>query len=164
MRVLDGVINLRGPVGVISLLLLLWSGSNLFSNVRRAINNAWDVNNKQFFIGKGIDLAMVAGAGIVLLLSTVILAIVQFSNDGTFLNIPALGSRFISFTMSFGLFLLIYKYLSNTRTSWYWTWPGALITAVFFQLGAFIFVLSKPFPSVKRHYGFKHRHQSRCIK
>jgi membrane protein len=140
VQVLDTVITLRGPIGVISLLLLLWSGSNLFANLRRAINRAWNVQDRQFFIAKGIDLIMVAGSGIVLLLSVSTLAAVEFFGDSIFSNIPVLAGRSVSFILSLGLFLLIFKYLPNTRTYWRWIWPGALITAVFFQVGAFIFI------------------------
>ncbi len=145
VQILDGVIEGRGAIGIVSLLLLLWSGSNLFANIQRALNKAWNVlENRQFFIGKAIDLAMTAGAGILLLLSMFAAMAGQFfaeSAGGMSLWVYTIGGRLIAFILTFNLSLLVYKYIPNTKTYWRWSWPGAFLVAVFFQLGTFVFAL-----------------------
>ncbi len=143
-QTLDSIIALRGTIGIVSLLLLLWSGSNLFGSVRRALNRAWDVpERRQFFVGKAIDFAMVAGAGILLLLSVSANTVARFFDTvagAAAFWVLAVGGRFFAFLVAFGLFLIVYKYIPSAKTLWRWTWPGALLSAVFFQAGAYVFI------------------------
>ncbi len=156
--VLDTAVELRGMGGAIGLLLLLWSGSNMFAAISRAVNRAWGIRReRQFIAGKLRDLAMVLGTGVLLLLSLAAVTIVNFVGEmgNAFLNfIVPFGARFISFLLALLVFLVIYKYVPNTRTIWRWTWPGALLAAVLFQAAtyAFIFYLTN-FADFQSVYG-----------
>ena len=49
----EAVHNIRGVLGILSLLGLLWSASLLFGAVTRAVNRAWDIeHDRPFYIDK----------------------------------------------------------------------------------------------------------------
>lgn len=140
-QTLDSVIGARGSTGIISLLLLLWSGSNLFGNIRRALNQAWDVPvGRPFLLARALDLAMVIIVGILVVISVSTTTLSQFFGQSDGISIVYVGGKIIAYIVAFGIFLLVYKYIPHTRTYWRWTWPGALLMATFFQAGALAFV------------------------
>ncbi len=157
-QTLDNVVQMRGGAGIVSLLLLLLSGSSLFGAVERAINRAWNIRTgRNFVVGKLRDLAMVLGTGLLFLLSMAISAIGRFFDQ---VDVPmafwlvAVGGRVAAFLLTFGLFMMVYKYVPNTRTFWRWTWPGTLLTTVFFQAGTHIFLFYlTDFTNYKSVYG-----------
>jgi membrane protein len=140
-QTLDNVIQARGSTGIISLLLLIWSGSNLFGNVRRALNRAWDVQRaRPFLLARAIDLGMVVLAGVLIIISVSTTTISQFFRQSSGLSVVYIGGKILAYLLAFGVFLLVYKYMPNTKTYWRWTWPGAFVMATFFQAGALAFV------------------------
>jgi membrane protein len=144
-KTLDNVIRMRGGAGIVSVLLLLWSGSSLYGAVGRAINRAWNIKrSRNLFLVKLHDLSMVFGTGLLFLFSMASSATARFFDqvDGPVAFwVVAVGGRLASFLLTFGLFTIIYRYVPNIRTFWRWTWPGALLTTVFFQAGTYIFLL-----------------------
>ena len=156
--ILDTAAEVGGVGGAVGLFLLLWSGSNMFAAINRAVNRAWGIRRERRFIaGKLRDLAMVLGTGVLLLLSLLTITIGNFVGEmgNAFLNfIVPFGGRFIGFLLSALVFLVIYKYVPNTPTRWRWTWPGALLAAVLFQAAtyAFIFYLTN-FADFQSVYG-----------
>ena len=59
-----------------------------------------------------------------------------------------------SFALTAGMFLLVYKFMPNTNTYWRYVWPGAMVTAVLFELAKslFVFYLSR-FTNFENVYG-----------
>ena len=56
------IVNLRGSMGIISIVLLFWSASAMFSAINVAINRAWDIHRAEYGrrrrgVGCGIPLA-----------------------------------------------------------------------------------------------------------
>ncbi|MEN8613688.1 YihY/virulence factor BrkB family protein [Dehalogenimonas sp. THU2] len=141
---LDAVIELRGVGGIAGVVGLLWSGSNLFAAIRRAVNRAWGIKSERHFvIGKARDLAMVVGTGALFLLSLTAINLVNFVDESPnpLLNfLVPFGGRLIGFLLALLVFLIIYKYVPNTRTIWKWTWPGTILAAVLFQAGTYLFI------------------------
>jgi membrane protein len=141
---IEAVINLRGTLGIISIITLLWSASGMFGAIDRSVNRAWDIpKDRPFPIRKLRDIGMAVSTGLLLLLSmgaTSLFAILRG------LDIPGLGAvvdvaaRLFAFIMSFIIFLLIYKYIPNTRTYWRYVWTGALLAAVLFEIAKSLFV------------------------
>jgi membrane protein len=143
-QTIGDVIRFRGALGVISIVTLLWGGSSLFSAVSHSINRAWNVEKERsYFVNKARELAMALAVGLLFLLSLgvtaafAILARVQFPNIGLFIS---LGSSALTFILTLGLFLLLYKYIPNTRTQWRFIWPGAIVAAVLFEIARYFFV------------------------
>ena len=141
------IIELRGVVSVLSIVLLFWSASVMFSAVSLAINRAWDIRRyrRSFFIRKGSELGMAFGIGILLLLSLGASAIVSILRR--VLNLPAadliiinVGSWLVAFLLILAVFLLLYKLIPNTKTYWRYVWPGALLAAILFEIARTLFV------------------------
>ncbi|MCJ7522310.1 MAG: YihY/virulence factor BrkB family protein [Dehalococcoidia bacterium] len=141
---IEDVIRLRGAIGAISLLLLLWSASTMFGAISRTINRAWDVHkDRPFHIRKLRDLFMAIGVGALFLLSvgaTSIFSILQ-AWDLPFVGIAAdSGARVLGFIISLCIFLILYKFIPNTKTYWRYVWPGAVLAAILFEIGKSLFV------------------------
>jgi membrane protein len=149
---LDTVLKVRGALGVFAVLGLLWSGSAIFGAVSRAVNRAWDVHSdRPFFISKPRQLGMAAGVALLFLLSLSIVAVVRATDR--FIAADVQGLAFLlhwltpvvlqgsSFLLTAGMFLLVYKFMPNTKTYWRYIWPGALVAAVLFELAKNLFVL-----------------------
>jgi membrane protein len=141
------IIELRGAMGVLSIVVFFWGASSMFSAISLAINRAWDISRyrRPFFIRKASELGMVFGIGILFLLSLGASAIISILR-GVF-NLPAadliiidMGSRLVAFLLILAVFLLLYKLIPNARTYWRYIWPGALLAAVLFEIARTLFV------------------------
>ena len=143
--------NIRGVLGIVSLLGLIWSASLLFGAVTRAVNRAWDIErDRPFYIDKPRQIVMAISVAPLFLLSFVLTSGLQFiAND----EIPILGKlaflehnginalfRPVPFLFTFLIFLFIYKFIPMTRTYWRYIWPGALVAALLFEASKSIFV------------------------
>ena len=141
-----GIIRLRGVMSILSIVILFWGASALFSAISLAINRAWDINKyRHFFIRKASELGMVFSTGILFLLSLGASTIVTLMR-GIF-NVPAtnmgtiyVSGRLIAFLLMFTVFLLLYKLVPNTKTNWRNIWPGALLAAALFELARTLFI------------------------
>jgi membrane protein len=142
---IEDVIRLRGAIGAVSLVLLFWSASAMFGAISRAINRAWDIHrDRPFHIRKLRDITMAFGTGILFALSvgaTSALSILP-STDLPVLGAAAnVGTRLLAFLPSLAIFLLLYKFIPNTKTYWRFVWPGALLAAILFEIAKSLFVL-----------------------
>lgn len=141
---ITNVIKLRGPLGIISILLFFWGASSMFTAVSRAINRAWNIRKPpHFFIRKGRELGMVFGIGLLFMFSLLISAVISslFNLQAAELLIVNIGSRLLAFVLILMVFLFLYKFIPNTKTYWSCTWQGALTAALFFEGARSLFVL-----------------------
>jgi membrane protein len=141
-----GIIRLRSTLGVLSIVILFWSGSAMFRAISLAINRAWDIlRGRSFFIRRAHELGMVFGTGILFLLSLAASAIISIlcraldlpSADLIIVNV---GSRLVAFLLMLAVFLLLYKFIPNTKTYWRYVWPGALLAAILFEVARTLFI------------------------
>jgi membrane protein len=69
-------------------------------------------------------------------------------------DLPSQIFRIIPWITTFGIFLLIYKYVPNRKTCWRYVWPGALAGAFLFEVGKSLFVwYLQTFASYGQVYG-----------
>ena len=135
-----------GALGVLGLIGMAWSASNMFGTIRRSLNAAFDVKYRQPFVQqKLLDLAMVLGVGAFFLLSvgaTTFLRIVrEFSSDIAYFGDAAQRAGFvwdaasflIPLLLSFVAFLVLYWVVPDTSTRPREVWPGALVAAILFE-------------------------------
>ncbi len=152
----------RGQLGMISLAGLFWTASALFGAVSKAVNRAWDVHqDRPFYVAKLRHIAMALSVGVLFLMSVFATSALQFIDTFgperlRFLEhgvVQALA-RILPFFFSFGIFIVIYKFVPNTPTYWGYVWPGALFAAFCFELGKtlFLFYLDE-FANFERIYG-----------
>jgi len=141
------IIELRGVMSVLGIVIFLWGASSMFSAISLAINRAWDINQytRHFFIRKASELGMVFGIGILFLLSVGTSAIISLVPQAFGLPqdllIIKVGNWLVPFLLIFTVFLLLNKLIPNTKTYWRDIWPGALLAAVLFEVARALFIL-----------------------
>jgi len=134
-----------GVAGIISLLLLLFTGTNFFANMQMVFNLAYHVEDRNIIMQRVIALVMLILVTALLLVSTTAYGI---GNTIGSLPIalpvgPILGRLLgwlISLVSALAMFLLLYKVLPNKPQGWKQTLPGAVAAAVLF------FVILQVFP------------------
>ena len=142
-RVQD-VVSARGPLGVVSVLGLLWAASAAFGAIRKGINAAWGISKTRPFLKERlIDITLVFGAGlmmIVVLFMTPIFALLRELIDSIAPEAElasdvfwGLAAQSLSTVMSFLSFVLLYRFLPNTKVQLSDVWLGALAAAVAFE-------------------------------
>lgn len=139
------IIELRGSMGILSIVILFWGASAIFSAISLAINRAWEiVQHRPFFIRKTGELGMVIFTGILFLLYLGANVLISFHGisglTATELTMIDIGSRLVSFLLIFIILLLFYKFIPNTKTYWRYIWPGALLAAILFEIVTTLFV------------------------
>ena len=152
---IDAVVSFRGALGLFAVLGLFWSGSAVFGAIARAVNRAWDVvDNRPFYVTKARQLGMALATGMLFAVSLTMATVVRIAGRITAAEVPGVqslvstGSLVVlqagSFLLMLTIFLLIYKYLPNTKTYWRYIWPGALLGASLFELAksAFMYYLN----------------------
>src|SRR5271157_4547465 len=143
---IDGIIRLRGVMSVLSIVILFWGASALFGSISLAINRAWSINKQRhLFIRKASEIGMVFGTGILFLLSLGTSTFISFLGNalnlsGLIAAVVSLGAKLLAFLLMLAIFLLLYKFVPNTKTRWRDIWPGALLAAVFFEIARALFI------------------------
>ena len=162
---LESTGGIRGILGIVGLVGLFWTASAIFGAISRAVNRAWDIHeDRPFHIDKLHHLAMAFGVGLLFLLSLSATTALQFVDSFDtnvvgrvqFLQNTAIGTvaRALPFAFSVGIFLVIYKFIPNTKTYWRYVWPGAVLAAVLFEVGKGLFVFYVDnFADYQRIYG-----------
>ena len=85
----ESVSNIRGVLGIVSIVGLLWSASLLFGAITRAVNRAWDIEqDRPFYIDKPRQILMALCVAPFFLLSLVLTSGLQFIAGE---EIPVLG-------------------------------------------------------------------------
>ena len=147
------VVRFRGLLGVAGVVGLLWSSSTVLGAIARAVNLAWNVpHGRPFYASRLLHIFMAISIGILFLLSAVITSIIELLTRPPSeleiigltplldLGLGSLALRLIPWSMTLTIFLVIYRFVPDTKTSWRQVWLGALVAAVLFEIGKGIFV------------------------
>lgn len=146
------LIEARGPIGLFALVGMFWTASAIFGGITRSINRAWDVDHdRPLYISKPYQMLMALATGLLFLLSTSINIFLGASEQFASANLPipdflisGTSSAILyasSFTLMFAVFMVLYKYVPNTKTYWRYIWPGALVAAVLFEITENLFII-----------------------
>jgi membrane protein len=132
---------------LISVALLFFGASNIFTQLQDSLNTIWEVAPKPGRGIKGIikdrilSFGMVLGIGFLLLVSLILSAVLAALGNylgGMMPGLQALWSV-LNFFLSFGvitlLFALMYKFLPDVKITWGDVGIGAVITALLFTIG-----------------------------
>ncbi|HAA32391.1 MAG TPA: YihY/virulence factor BrkB family protein [Cyanobacteria bacterium UBA8553] len=150
---------------LISIALLFFGASNVFTQLQDALNTIWEVAPKPGRGVKGIikdrilSFGMVLGIGFLLLVSLILSTVL--AGLGKYLGYVMPGLPFLSsilnFFLSFGvitlLFALIFKFLPDVKITWGDVGIGAVITALLFTIGKSLIGLYLGNSSVGSTYG-----------
>ena len=148
---IEAVSGIRGALGILSVVGLLWSSTLLFGAITRAVNRAWDIEyDRPFYIEKPRQVVMTLAVAPVFIISVTLTTGLQVLGSEDF---PLLGSlaflehnginalaRPLPFLFSLVIFLFIYKYTPIAHTYWRYIWPGALLAALLFEITKSVFV------------------------
>ncbi|MDP2727425.1 MAG: YihY/virulence factor BrkB family protein [Dehalococcoidia bacterium] len=145
---LEGVVASRGALGFLSLLGLLWSAMAVFAAIGRSLNRAWDLERQRPFLKqKLLELGMVGAVGLLLLVWLGATAFFRLAQQFLPAGLQPLeggpswdvATWLVPAAFSFGVFLLVYRFVPNTRITWGDVWPGALLAAALFEAGKNLF-------------------------
>jgi membrane protein len=132
---------------IISVALLFFGASNVFSQLQDALNTIWEVAPKPGIGVKGIvktrilSFGIVLGIGFLLLVSLILSAVLAGLGNYFGELMPGLQVLWtiLNFGLSFGvitlLFALMFKFLPDAKIAWSDVWIGALLTALLFTIG-----------------------------
>lgn len=146
---IETIVRNRGPISLIGLLGLLWSGLAVFAALRKGINQAWGISEqpnvfKKRFIDFGILIGLGLAATVVLLLSAKLFEIPWIGDWRLGIDAAGMAKMFISvisFMVTIFVVLALYKYVPHRTISWKDIWASAILTAVLLESGRHIFSL-----------------------
>lgn len=122
------------------LIALAWTGTGIFSAVRRGLNATYSARmGKPYLRGKLIDFGLVISFGFLVLVSVAATASVQFAfaNFGPGGNDTVIGIRIgttlATAAVTFTLFCMLYRFVPTTRPKWTEAIPAAAFATLLFE-------------------------------
>jgi len=158
---LKNLVNISGIAGIIALVGLLWTGSNLFTNVENAFSIAYRTRDRDFIPQRLMAVGLIILLAILLPLSLVASALVNAGAGlfggllpGPLKVILTVVGPLTSIGILFLLFLAIYVIVPNIKLSFRHAWRGALTAAVLVAIVELIFpIYTNIFLSSNQKYG-----------
>lgn len=150
----------------LSIILLLFGSIGVFDELRHSLNIIWDIplaKKKRFItylVNRSFSFGMLACMAFLLLVSLVIQTGLAIFSD-YLSNVLSAVSKILlpplAFILSLGLstllFAFIYKYMSDAKMKFSVVWPGALFTAILFDVGKFLIGLYISKSNIANAYG-----------
>ena len=148
---LPSMAAVRESVGLISLVALLWTGSNLFGALRRGLDAATGATRRRTFVqGRALDLATTMATGGLLGASVTLTAVLTFVQQSELLGgdspfawvgwlLRGLGVL-LPVLFATGVFGLMYHLVPAERLAWRPALAGGVVGAVGFEIGKNAFV------------------------
>jgi YihY family inner membrane protein len=143
-----------GAAGLVSILSLVFNGSNVFAGMVTVFNLAYGIPGRNLLVQRLVGLAMLLVISMLLLTSTVAYSIGEVlgsTSDALLqavpLSVPGRGSlgplvsSSISLVTAVAMFWLLYTVLPNRTRRWRLTLPGAVVAAAPFLLILHVFLL-----------------------
>jgi membrane protein len=160
---LEHILQERDTAGIVSLLILLWSASGMFTNLAYNINLAWPLATRRNFLqNRLVGLWMIAGLIGLIILSLILswlaarLPFMRLDETSlanlVFLRlVSALGS----WLMIFLVFLTLYHWIPTLRVRWRATLWGALLASLAWKaaIAGFGWYLGSGFGQYQLVYG-----------
>jgi len=158
---LKNLVNISGVAGIVALVGLLWTGSNLFTNVENAFSIAYRTRDRDFIPQRLMAIGMIILLAILLPLSLVASALVNAGAGlfggllpGPLKVILTIVGPLTSIGILFLLFLAIYLIVPNIQLSLRHAWRGALTAAILVAIVELIFpIYSNIFLNGNSKYG-----------
>ena len=149
--VVQSVIDLRGQVGVVSLLGLAWTGSSLFTALRRGLNVAVGAyQRRRYLYSRLVDLAVAAMTGLMLAISVALAAGLTLLQQTEILSptspMATLGGLLrlltvlVPVVMAAGIFALLFGVLPAQPLPRRAALLAGGLAAVLFEIGKNVFV------------------------
>lgn len=150
-RNIEQVLALRGSVGIVALVTLLWSAAGFFTALAYNVNLAFrDAEPRGFLARRLIGLAMIGTLFVLLILSllsslapTLLQRLQIPAIDGLPLDAETaweVVARVLASAFTLLLFLLLYRWAPNTNVSWQTAFWAALVVAAVWEILKEVFV------------------------
>jgi membrane protein len=139
---IERVIQLRGPVGLLGGLTLLWSASGFFSSLTYNVERAWPLASTRSVVQRRlVALAMVVTLALLMIASILANAFLEvLPSDPLIGRASAFGmplwegiSNLMPWLLTFLMYLSLYRWLPNTRVTWRGAAWGAGVATVLWQ-------------------------------
>jgi YihY family inner membrane protein len=165
MRELVGISQAYGRVSVVSFLLLLWSSSGVFLPLERALNRAWEVEERRSWWRRRLVALEMAGIfGALALFSTLLVGTRKYTHAwlstwvaSSLLPFAEFLYRAIFIIARFGMtlcmFLVVFERLPNRPMRLREAFPGALLTALLWEAARALFTQVLPLVNYRQVYG-----------
>jgi len=157
-RNFEATVESRGPVQVISLVLLFFTASGIFEPLEVALNRVWNcAANRSYLKNQLIGLALVLACGALMMVSVTLTALndqflrtVTRTPPTTIANITGLALlKLAALPMSMLLLFLIYWLLPNCTVRPVRIIPAAIVVGLFLELLKYINLWTWPFLRAK---------------
>ena len=138
----QGVASAKAITGVASVLGLIWASSAAFGAIRKGINNAWGIRRPRPFLEERlIDFTLVLGAGLLMVALLFVTPILSSFQEAAGYLAPDFNIDFVfrlvalvvSPVLSFATFLVLYRFIPNTKVTFRDVWLGALVASIAFD-------------------------------
>ena len=146
-EVVQDIIQTRGELGMLSILILLWSGSRVFGVITKALNIAYHVSEPYSFVRRTlIELAMTLTIGILFVLALGSRILISFIQG--FIEVPVFQQgilyQLLGYAIPAALLLvslfLTYYYVPRRRVDRWAALIGAVVFTVLFLIAQPLFV------------------------
>ncbi len=139
------IVQSRGSITTTALLLLLWSGSTLFSIVARVMDSIWEGRDTRSTVRyRGLALLFVIGLSILVLPLLIMGTWITPLINGLLPNTPHFllsGVGFlIPMLVSIALFGLLYRFLPHNSPAWHDIWIAAIAAGFLWELAKRFFL------------------------
>jgi membrane protein len=146
-EVVQEIIQTRGELGMLSILILLWSGSRVFGVITKALNIAYHVSEPYSFLRRTlIEVGMTLTIGILFILALGSRLVISFIQD--FIDIPSFPQgilyRLLGYAVPAALLLtslfLTYYFVPRRRVERWAALIGAIVFTMLFLIAQPLFV------------------------
>lgn len=143
---IHGIIRNRGTVTGFALIILLWSGSNIFAVLTREMDKVWHVaTDRPMWRRRGIAMLMALSLSFLLLalsfLEGTVFTIVNSLIPDELDKFRPYTSQLWSVFVDIGLFLVLYGWIPHISLSWKQVLPGAIAAGLLWELAKRGFLL-----------------------
>ena len=162
---LQGVVRARLITGIASFFGLIWAASAAFGAMRKGINAAWGITRTRPFLKERLmDFGLVLGAGLLMIFVLFVTPVMAFIRQG----VEAVGpetelatdtfwrtvTQLLTPVVSFLTFVILYRFLPNTKVRLTDVWLPALLASMAFEGAKWGFVwYVTTFPIYNAVYG-----------
>lgn len=145
---LTNLVQLTGPLAIISLLALIWLGSNLFATMENAFSIIFRIRGRDLIPQRIMAVGMVLLLAVLLPLSLVAASLVTAGSDQFSALLPkrigntlSIIGPLTSLAVLWLLFLAIYVIVPNFEVRFRQAWRGALVATILFGATQLLFPL-----------------------
>jgi len=145
-QLMHGLVHLTGPLALVSIIGLLWGGSNLFTNIENTFSIIFRVRDRDFIPQRLMAIGMVLVLAVLLPLAFAASSLVTAGSSlfrqvlpGPLAILLTFIGPAVSMLILWVLFLIIYIVVPNIKVPFRDAWRGAFVAAILFGLITLLF-------------------------